>query len=431
MRLKTKLLLDRFIGRICCFLLIPCVYVLGLVLRRDHSIRDDNVRCIVVAKYLGLGSITQAGPMLRALKARFPAAKLVFVSRRGSRRLLSLMPDVDEVLLVDDENLYRLAVSNLELFRQLRKLKVDLFFDLEVFSAYGAMVSLFSLARNRLGFFCSKVTDFKAWIYTHLMYYNFQMPVRYCYLQLARMAGASPDASADLIPFSIPEEIALSTAARLNDIAPERGLGLIALNVNASDLSLARRWPAEKFAEVAAHFAAMGYQIILPGSPEERPYVQRVIDLMPDDGLKQRVHNVAGLFPFEEVLELLRLCDLFLTNDAGLMNLAFAQKVPTLGLYGPNTPTCVHVDDGVNVAIHKPVYCSPCLYHLNEPPCGGSAYCLDKITVEEVIAAMLSMLKGQKPANDQGQCPLPENTDALISRDGHRQYTFGALKSRL
>ena len=430
MKLRTKLLLDRFIGRISCFLLIPLVYGLGLILKRDHSIRDDNVRCIVVAKYFGLGSITQAGPMLRALKTRFPEARLVFISRRSSRNLLALMPDVDEPLLVDDDGLYRLAVSNLALFTRLRRLKVDLFFDLEVFSAYGALVSLFSLARNRMGFFCSKVTDFKAWIYTHLMYYNFQMPVRFCYLQLARLAGVSPEAPADLIPFAIPPETVLSAEARLKELAPEPGRGLIALNVNASDLSLARRWPAERFAQVAAHFAGLGYQIILPGSPDERAYVQKTIELMTDDGLKSRVHNIAGSFPFEEVLEVLRRCDLFLTNDAGLMNLAFAQKVPTLGLYGPNTPTCVHVDDGVNVAIHKPVYCSPCLYHLSDPPCGGSAYCLDKITVAEVISAMQSMLDRAPKVKYPVWCRLPEDAGSLVAGDGHKQYAFGALKSR-
>ena len=430
MRLQTKLLLDRLIGRIACFLLIPTVYVLGLILRRDHSINDQNVRCIVVAKYFGLGSITQAGPMLKALKERYPQSKLVFISRCGSRPILSVMDSIDEVLYVDDESLSRLALSNLKLFSRLWGLKADLFFDLEVFSSYGALVSLFSLARNRLGFFCSKVTDFKSQIYTHLMYYNFQMPVRFCYLQLARMAGVPAEASADLVPFAVPVAVRESAEARLSDLLPDRGRGLIAINVNASDLSLARRWPIERFTAVAIHFAKLGFQVILLGSPEERPYVQRVVDTV-GDSPSHGVHNMAGAFPLAEVLEILRLCRLFLTNDTGLMNLAFAQKVPTLGLYGPNTPTCVHVNSNINVALHKPVYCSPCLYHLSMPPCGGAAYCLNKITVNEVVSVMHSMLSGERLDECFCEAFPPEDPDCLISNDTSSPYTFGALKSRL
>jgi hypothetical protein len=223
MRLELKIWLDRTLGLFLCFLLRPLVYFLGKALRRDHGIARGKVKCIVVAKYFGLGSIVHAMPMLRALKTQYPEAKLVFVSRLASRPIMPLIPDIDEACFVDDSGFFALASSNLRLFLALYRRKVDLFFDLEVFSSYGALVSLFSLARNRYGFFCSRNTDFKSWIYTHLMFFNFQMPVRLCYLQLARAAGA--EGAANLLPLEVSASVRQSALARLRAIVPERGGG--------------------------------------------------------------------------------------------------------------------------------------------------------------------------------------------------------------
>ena len=181
MKLSVIRALDSLLGRLACLFLIPFVTGLGKILRRDHTMTDRNVCTIVVAKYYGLGSITHAMPMLKALKERFPHARLVFVTRKGNEKLLGIIPHVDGVLCIDDLNLATLASSNFKLLVSFVRLRVDLFFDLELFSSYGAFVSLCSLARNRFGFFCSKNTDYKSWIYTHLMFYNFQMPVRLCY----------------------------------------------------------------------------------------------------------------------------------------------------------------------------------------------------------------------------------------------------------
>jgi ADP-heptose:LPS heptosyltransferase len=384
MRLESKIRLDRTLGLFLCFLLRPLVYALGQILRRDHSVTADNVRCIVVAKYFGLGSIVHAMPMLRALKTKFPDAKLVFVSREASRPIIPLILDIDEAVFVDDSGLIRLALSNVRLFLNLYRLKVDLFFDLEVFSAYGALVSLFSLARNRYGFFCSKNTDFKTWIYTHLLFFNFQMPVRLCYLQLSRMAGA--EGQTDLLPLAVSDSLHESAQSRLQAIVPERGAGLLAVNINASDLSLARRWPVERFAEVMEYHIERGWRVVLVGSPDERDYVQKCADLVAPDK-RHSVFNVAGLFPFAELPALLKLCDLLLTNDTGIMNFAFACQVRTVSLFGPNDPARYLPADGQpSLSIYKRTYCSPCVHYLDFPPCGSEqSVCMTSITVREVI----------------------------------------------
>jgi len=366
MKFTTKLQIDRTVGRLLCFALIPFVYILGIIMRRDHTMTDDNVKCIVVAKYFGLGSITHAMPMLRALKERYPDAKVVFVSRKSNASFFALISDIDAAYYIDDSSIICLIRSSFQLLYDLIRLKVDLFFDLEVFSTYGTIVSLFSLARNRLGFFASHSTNFKVWIYTHLMYFNFHTPVRLCYMQLARLAGAGAESSIQLIPYAVPDAVRNSAEKRLKEMVPDRHSGLIAINANASELSFARRWPLDRFTKVAEHFAGLGYHILLLGSPEEHSYVERIktdIHAPSNISIHPYIHNVAGRFPLLEVPALLQLCDAFVTTDSGLMNFAYAQGVKTISLHGPNIPHYTDIDNNMNVPIYKNTYCSHvCIY---------------------------------------------------------------------
>ncbi len=216
MNIHAKIYVDMIVGRIICIILHPLVFVLGKMLHRNHSITAKNVKTIAVAKYFGLGSITHAMPMLRALKIKYPDSHLVFVTRCDNAQLIALISDIDEALYMDDSTLLRLAFSSVKLLGNLIIKRVDIFFDLEIFSAYGALISLISLSRNRMGFLSGQSTDFKAWIYTDLMYFNFHSPVRQCYMQLASMAGITENASIDLIPYAVPHESRDSAIVKLN-----------------------------------------------------------------------------------------------------------------------------------------------------------------------------------------------------------------------
>lgn len=421
MQLSEKVFIDRLLGRLLCFVLIPFVRLIGILLRRDHSIRDGNTRCIAIAKYYGLGSIIHATPMLRALKQRHPEAHLIFLTRQANKNLFTHLTDVDEVLFIEDRAFLKFLFSNLRVCFTLIRRRVDLFFDLELFSAYGALISLSSLARNRIGFFCGKDTDFKTWIYTHLIYFNFQMPVRFCYLQLARVADVSTDASTELTTLLISGELRKTTRAKLdNMIAKNRGSGLIAVNVNASELSLERRWPPERFAEVIRHFATRNYAILLVGSRGERAYVQHVADMVSD--VSEHVHNIAGKFAFSEFIALLQECDALLTNDSGIMNFGYALQVPTLSLFGPCHPVQYHISSTVTHYLYQPVFCSPCVHLLYEAPCRGRAYCMAEISASDVIKDLDALLRGEMREQD-----APPADSVLLSTDS---AVLGLLRAK-
>ena len=67
---RQKLFIDRVVGLPIVFVLNGVCRVLGKLLHRDHSIRSPAIQTIVVAKFVGMGSILQATPLLRS-RVRF------------------------------------------------------------------------------------------------------------------------------------------------------------------------------------------------------------------------------------------------------------------------------------------------------------------------------------------------------------------------
>ena len=94
-------------------------------------------------------------------------------------------------MTIDDSNVFDLGRTTLRTVFILIRAKVDLFFDLELYSAYASIVSLLSLARNRIGFY-RESAQHKRGNYTHLMYFNTRSPIRYIYMQLGLLVGCPP-----------------------------------------------------------------------------------------------------------------------------------------------------------------------------------------------------------------------------------------------
>ena len=134
-----------------------------------------------------MGSILQATPLLRALKQQYPQCTLTIVTMSSNRELILRLPCVDEVLVLDDRNVLVMLITTLTTVVKLIRRRADLYFDLELYSAFASLLALCAVTRNRLGFYRHSVA-FKNGIYTHLVYFNTRMPVRRLYLQLGRVA---------------------------------------------------------------------------------------------------------------------------------------------------------------------------------------------------------------------------------------------------
>jgi ADP-heptose:LPS heptosyltransferase len=390
---KTKFLIDRALAVPLAWVANVAARSLALVVRRDHDIDPPAVRAIVVAKLLGMGSIVQATPLLRDLRRTFRKARLTFLTTQANRELIERLDLVDEVLFVDDATTRTLFVSTARTIVELLKRKIDLYIDLEVYSASASILSLVSGARNRLGFYRHSAR-FKKGIFTHLTVFNPRAPICDIYRQLHVAAGGVKQGEPIFGPLAVRE----ADSASLKETLARSGIDLapryVVVNPNASDLLLERRWPAERFVELISALARRGEQIVLIGATSETEYVGVLVGRLPTEA-RAYVRDTSGRLSLGELFALLNSAACVVTNDTGPMHFAIALDRPTVCLFGPVSPDHYGVGKRNVETLYNRVYCSPCAHELDEPPCAGNNVCMQFLPVDDVLAAVERQLAGQ------------------------------------
>ncbi len=99
----------------------------------------------------------------------------------------------------------------------------------------------------------------------------------------------------------------------------------------------AKTWPAERFIALIERLTAPGgplpgAKVLICGGPAERDAALPVLESLP----AERRVDLIGTAPLLEVQACLERCAAFVGNDSGLMHMAAAAGIPTLGLFGPS-----------------------------------------------------------------------------------------------
>src|SRR5690554_3597442 len=128
------------------------VRIVGKILRINHDL-DKDFKRIAICKFKGMGSIIQATPMIEALRTQFPNAEITFVSTQTNKTVLKKIKYVDSIICVNDQNIFKLFSSLfLSLFKLMRK-RPDVYIDLEIYSNFSTLFTLFTFSKNRIGFY--------------------------------------------------------------------------------------------------------------------------------------------------------------------------------------------------------------------------------------------------------------------------------------
>jgi ADP-heptose:LPS heptosyltransferase len=374
--------IDRIVGTPLCWMLNHVTRGVGLILRRRHEPPYQPKRILVI-KLMGIGSIVQALPLLGGLAERFPEAEIRMLCFPETRVFARRIRSIAHVFTIDNRSLWRLAGTTVAAMAQILKWRPDLVLDLEMHSKFSSLLTTFTAAQNRGGLF-DVTTAFRNYLHTHLVYANPRQHISDLYSHLGRVFGVQSFrpllGCAAMVRIDATEE--QEAAAFVHQRSPHAPLVLI--NPNAGALCLERRWPPEKFAALAAKMTQSG-TVILVGSAEERPHVESVRDLIPDETIRATVVNAAGALSFGAYLALLKRATLVVTNDTGPMHLAALLGAPVVSLWGPGVPATYEPRTPKHIAVSAYVFRSPCLYITHEPPCGGNNICMKQLSVGLVL----------------------------------------------
>ena len=384
--------IDHWVGLPLCFMLGLTVTLLRkLGARRSRSVA--GTRTLAVFKFFGLGSIMEATPLLRAVRAQYPQARLVFVTLDSNAALVRSLNVCTDVRAIRTRSLFHFVLDVLGQVVWFWRHGTEAVIDLEFFSKFSTLLSFFSGARVRIGF---HLNDF--WRYslvTHPIYFNYYRHITDVYAAAAKRLGVTIR-DTRLSRIAVPDTARQSVRQFLTAQGWSPEALLVGLNVNAGDMSLERRWPLPRFGVVAQTLLQRhaDLRLVLVGSAAERAYVSSLLAHVPAE-LHSRLIVAAGRWSLEEFVAALAHFDLFITNDSGPMHIAAAQDTPIVSLWGPARPAFIAPQVENHRVIYRDYPCSPCLLMFTSFEgmwCNHEGWCMQEIEPRAVLDAAEDLL---------------------------------------
>ncbi len=162
-------------------------------------------------------------------------------------------------------------------------------------------------------------------------------------------------------------------------IDPQRPIAALA---PGAEYGPAKRWPADYFAQTAVMLEQQGYQVMILGSEKDREPAQVIAH-------ESTATDLAGRTSLGEVVDLLSLARITITNDSGLMHVAAAAGSAVVAIYGSSDPGFTPPMTKKAQILSLGLDCSPCFQR--ECPLGHTA-CLVDLKPDRVLRAVEELM---------------------------------------
>jgi heptosyltransferase-2 len=180
---------------------------------------------------------------------------------------------------------------------------------------------------------------------------------------------------------------------------------LILLNPSAQ-YGAAKLWKSEYFAELGDRFIdELGATVLLSASPRERAVVDSV--------QRQMKHAAVDLsnrgMTLGSLKEVVRRCDLMITNDTGPRHIAAAMDVPVVTIFGPTHPEWTEIYYPRERQVAVKVFCGPC----QKKVCPLDHRCMTRVTPAMVWDASMQLLSPERMNETPVGRQVPINMGAV------------------
>ena len=351
-------------------------------------------RKILVVQPSWVGDAVMATPTLRAIRELYPAAHISYLMRRYVKPVYAGMPWADQLITYRTGKTKAKAGKGqfFELAARLRAAHFDLAvllpnsFKTALVCKMAGVPRVVGYERDGRGFLLTDkllpVKDKGKFIPSPIVKY---------YLGLAHYLGSGHrDLQLQLFVTESERREARDVLARSGldpDLERPGAAGaspLIVLNPGAA-FGAAKCWKAEYFAALADRLVDdMGATVLLSAAPKERAIVETIKRQMrhaPVD-LSNRGMTLGSL------KEIVRRCDLMVTNDTGPRHIAAAFDVPVVTIFGPTHPEWTEIYYAKERQVAVKVFCGPC----QKKTCPLDHRCMTRVTPGMVYDRSVELL---------------------------------------
>jgi len=362
----------------------------------------NKIERIVVRGTNWVGDAVMTIPALRELRRLFPAAHITLATRSWAEGLFADADFLNESQVHEGSGLR----SVVQQVRQWRKGNFDLAVLLPN-SLETALVASLARVPLRIGY----ATDGRQRLLTHPLalpewretrhevfyYLNIVAQLEWLIKHEQTFLDTQPDGSLEVSDDR-------KTAAR--DFLRARGVRedkiLVALCPGSIN-SRAKRWPTERYAALGDRLIdELGAEVLLVGSSGEAE-----VSFGVSAHMRNKPIALTGETDLAELVAVLSLVNLLVTNDTGPAHIASALGRPTLVIFGPTNPLTTRPFSPFGEIVREPPDCAPCMLR----DCPIDHRCMTAISPADVFERAQMLLKNR--TEFACQTPLSEAINKL------------------
>jgi heptosyltransferase-2 len=333
-----------------------------------------------------IGDAVITTPAVRTIRENFPESEITMLVHPWVGDIFRYSPRVDHLLIYEKKGQHQGLKGMLRLAGELRLQQFDCAILLQnAFEA--ALITMVAGIPVRGGY----TTDARGLLLTHGVEKEPELikkhQVHY-YQRMVRGLGlrTSPN---DLELFIPGDQIDAAKSLVEERAGVQVGAApLIGFNPGAA-FGPAKRWPAEKFAELAEMLCRRtDARIVLFGSGADQETAAAII--AHTGKARDRMIDLTGATSLIEAMALIGECSVFVTNDSGLMHVGAALHTPMVAIFGSTDHIATGPYSDNATVIRKPLSCSPC----KKSHCPEKHFqCMKLISSAEVFTAVTQLLE--------------------------------------
>ncbi len=345
------------------------------------ELSNKSINKILLINLAFIGDVILSTPVARALRERYPAAQIDFMTIPLSADIARLNPYINNVIAYDKRGKHRQLGALWQLIRYLRSQKYDLAISTN-FAPRGAMLAWVSGIPYRVGY----RAQHGEWFLTHVASAE-RSAVKHeaeNQLDVLKPLGISTKDASLVLRLDKTDEDQVAAKVKKTEGKP-----LVIICPYGSYWK--KSWTTDGYIALVKELSQYA-DCCLIGGPGEREQLENINE---QTGNKAQVFG--GTLTLGQLSALISIAALLITVDTGPLHIAQAVGTPVLALFGPTDPKGWGPRGGDCAVIYHPSPCSPCWGKGDCP----DHICMMAIATDEVTGLARQMLKeGEEHVNN-------------------------------
>ncbi|MCM8809352.1 MAG: glycosyltransferase family 9 protein [Candidatus Omnitrophica bacterium] len=352
--------------------------------KRQRDLKYFNpkeVKSILVVSSTAIGDTLMSTPAIKALRERYPQAKIIAHFNAKNMELFENNPHIDGIIPY-----YGGWKKFFKTIKEFKKHKFDVAVILHGNEPQATPMAYLGGAKFILKIPIPRKFDFLISNKSN----GFENPWNHhaidVRLKAVSFIGCKEDQKEMVLPL---DEKSGDEIDKLFKEFSIRHKKLIGFQVGAKDKY--KIWPPDKFIKIGKKLIEFDRNILILilGSKEEKNICNKI-----KEEIGERVISFAGMLSLKQLANLINRLNLLVTNDTGTMHIAIALKKKTVSLFCPTNFWGVGPiqDMHLHKVISKNKPCNPCITKKCKKP-----YCMNLIEVDEVFEAIKEILYENSP----------------------------------